>query len=568
MKKTDLKKKKLGEVLLEAGLITRGQLEEALQIQRKTRRRLGRVFTDLGYVDEAELCNTISKQLKIPMLDLDKTPPEDDAKGIISEGTCREKGVIPVRIVGGELTLAMTNPLDWMTIQEVEFAAGMTVNAAIAPESSILRAIDRVAGIEEKSDDASAGLPEAADIDISKIAVEGFGTDLNSLYRASEFPPVVQAFSALLSDALLAGATDLHLEPRDKYVQIRIRVDGTLRNTLRYPRRAHDALTARAKALTRLDIANRTMPQEGSNRLSLGGREINIRVNTLPSVNGESVLISLAEKSKAVREIGELGMHPDLRRRVSAMLHRGQGLILLTGLKGSGRTTTLYSLLKVIESDTLSIVSIGTKSKYSLTQVKEVVLNEAAGFGMSVAIAAALKNDPDVIATGEIGSAKAASAAIEAAMNGKLIISKMEAPDVAAALVRLSSLGVSSYSIRSAVSGVMAQKLLKGLCPDCKEPLETSTLTAIKDMPELKAAYTGTGCKKCGGTGVKGRVAVFEIIAMDHNLVKALSSDDFSENNIRYAAQHSGHLSMFEDAWAKVSSGDISIEEALSLRPG
>jgi type IV pilus assembly protein PilB len=568
MKKADLKKKKLGEVLLEAGIITKGQLEEALLIQRKTKRRLGRVFTELGYVDETELCNTISKQLKIPMVDLDKTPPEEDAKGIINEETAREKGVIPVRIVGGNLTLAMTNPLDWMTIQEVEFAAGMKVNVAIAPESSILRAIDRAAGIEERSDEKSAELPEAVDIDISKIAVEGFGTDINSLYRASEFPPVVQTFSALLSDALMAGATDLHLEPREKYVQIRIRVDGTLRNTLRYPRRAHDALAARAKALSRLDIANRTMPQEGSNRLSLGGREINIRVNTMPSVNGESILVSLAEKSQTVREISELGMHPDLRRKVSALLHRGHGLLILSGLKGSGRTATLYSLLKAIESDTLSIVAIGTSRKYSLPNVKEVVLNEAAGFGMSVAITAALKHDPDVIATGEIKTEKAASAAIEVAMKGKLVISITDAPDVAAALVKLSSLGISSYSLRSAVTGVMAQKLLKGICTNCKEPLEASTLTAIRDMPELKEAYTGTGCKKCGGTGIKNRVAVFELIAMDHNLVKAISSDEFSENNIRYAAQHSGHWSMFEDAWAKVSSGDITIEEALSLRPG
>jgi type IV pilus assembly protein PilB len=449
MKKADLKKKKLGEVLLEAGLINKAQLEEALQLQSKTRHRLGRVLEELGYVDEADLCNTMSKQLNIPMVDLDKTPPEEEALGKVSEETARERGVIPVRIMGGELTLAMSNPLDWMTIQEVEFATGMNVNVVIAPESSILSAIDRTAGIGESPDEADAGLPEAADIDIERIAVEGFGTNINSLYRAAEFPPVVQTFSALLSDALLAGASDMHLEPRDKYVQVRIRVDGALRNTIRYPRRAHDALAARAKALTRLDIANRTMPQEGSNRISLGGRDLNIRVNALPSKKGESILVSISEESRPVIEIAGLGMHPELRRDVSALLHRGQGLLLISGLQGSGRSSTLYSLLQFMESDTLSIVSIGASGKYSLDRVKEISLNEAAGFGMSAAINSALKHDPDVLATGELRNEKSAAAAIKAAMHGKLVISLIESPDIAAAMVRLSSMGVSSYLLRS-----------------------------------------------------------------------------------------------------------------------
>jgi len=568
MKKADLKKKKLGEVLLEGGLISKGQLEEALQLQRRTRRRLGRVLVDLGYVDEMDLCNTMSKQLNIPLADLDKNPPEEEAVAKISEEKAREKGVIPVRIVGTELILAMSNPLDWMTIQEVEFASGMKVNVAIAPESAILRAIDRSVGIEEIKEDAGSGLPEAADIDISKIAVEGFGTDINSLYRAAEFPPVVQTFSALLADALNAGATDLHLDPRDKYVQVRIRVDGALRNTIRYPRRAHDALTARAKALTRLDMANRTMPQEGSNRVSLGGRDISIRVSTLPTQNGESVLVSLAEESREVLDIGKLGLGDEIRRKISSLVHKGQGLILISGLKGSGRTSTLYSLLQLIGSDTLSIVAIGTAKKYTLSKVKEVALNEPAGFGMSMAISSALKHDPDVLATGEIRDTKTAAAVIEAAMDGKLVISVIDSTDAASALVRLSSMGISSFSMRSAITGVLAQKLLKGICPGCRESLETSNLTAIRDLPELKGAYTGTGCKKCGGTGIKGRIAVFELLTMDNNLVKALSSDEFSENNIRYAAQHSGHATMFQDAWAKVATGDITVEEALTLRPG
>jgi len=564
MKNTDLRKKKLGEVLLEAGLITGDQLEEALALQRRTRRRLGRLFIELGYVDEQDLCLTISRQLKIPLVDLDETPPEEEAIGKVSEETAREKAVIPVRIAGKELTLAMSNPLDWMTTQEVEFATGMKVNIAIAPESSILRAIDRAFGAEERAEDASSGLPEASDIDISRIAVEGFGTDIDSLYRAAEFPPVVQTFSRLLSDAILAGATGIHLEPRAKHVQVRIRVDGALRNTLRYPRRAHDALSARAKALTRLDIANRTMPQEGSNRISLGGRDISIRVNSLPSVNGESILISLAEKSGSIIEIGRLGLNPDLRRKVSSMLHRGQGLLLLAGLKGSGRHSTLYSLLQLIEADSLSMVGIGTSGRYSLGSLMEITINEAAGFGMPAAIRSSLKHDPDIIATGEIKDEKSAIAALEAATNGKLVISLIEAPDVAAAFVKLSSLGLSSYAIRSAITGVLAQKLLKGICPGCKEPLDVSTLTAIKNLPQPEKAFTGTGCNKCGGTGIKNRVAVFEFITMDHNLISALSGD-FSENNIRNAANLSGFGTMFDDAWTKVSSGDITVEEALGL---
>ena len=566
MKKTDLKKKKLGEVLVEAGLITNGQLEETLALQRKTRRRLGRLFIELGYVDETELCQTVSRQLKIPMVDLECTDPEEEALLKVPEELARERVVVPVRIVGGELTLAMANPLDWMTIQEVEFAAGMKAYVTIATETAILRALDRAHGREEGVEDATAGLPESTDIDISKIAVEGFGTDLDSLYRAAEFPPVVQTFSMLLSEAVRAGATDLHLEPREKHVQVRMRVDGSLRNSLRYPRRAHDAIAARAKALARLDLANRTMPQEGTNRISLGGSELSIRVSTLPTLNGESIIVSIVGKTRAVIEIARLGMDAEMRRKVSALIHKGQGLLLISGLKGSGRRTTQYSLLQLVESDTMSIIGIGTASGFTLERIKEINLNEAAGFTMPVAIGSALRHDPDVIATGEIKDARSASAALEAAMNGKLVISTIEAPDAASALAKLSSFNVSSYALSSAISGVLSQKLLKGICSDCRDALDVNGISAIRDLPKLDKAFIGTGCKKCGGTGLKGRVAVFEFVPMDQNLINALSGE-FSQNNIRYAAKRSGYGTMFDDAWHKVSAGAITIEEALGLRP-
>ena len=567
MKKTDLKKKKLGEVLVEAGLITSGQLEEALTLQRTTKRRLGRLFIELWYLDDTELSQTVSKQLKIPLVDLESTDPEEEALTKISEELARERVVIPVRIVAGGLTLAMANPLDWMTIQEVEFAAGMKVNVAIAGEIAILRALDRAFGLDDRAtQDASAGLPETPDIDISKIAVEGFGTDIDSLYRAAEFPPVVQTFSMLLSEAIRTGASDLHLEPREKHVQVRMRVDGTLRNSLRYPRRAHDAIAARAKALTRLDLSNRVMPQEGSNRLSLGGSEINIRVSTLPSVNGESILISVAEKTKPAIEIGNLGLDPEMRRKVSALLHKGQGLLLLSGLKGSGRHTTEYALLKLLESDTLSIIGIGTAGSYSLASVKEISLNEAAGFTMPVAIASALKHDPDVIATGELSDARSASAALDAAMNGKLVISLIEAPEAASALARLASFEISSYILRSTVSGVLAQKLLKGICRECREELDVKDLSALEGLPKLDKAYTGRGCKKCGGTGLRGRVAVFEFLEMDQSLIRVLT-DECTESSIKQSSQKSGAGTMFSDAWTKVSSGSLTVKDALSLKP-
>lgn len=565
MKKADLKKKKLGEVLLEAKILSKGQLEEALTLQRKTRRRLGKLLIELGYVDEDELAQTLSVQLKVPTVNMESIDPDEDALSKVSEEQAREKVIMPVKLNDKNLTIAMASPLDWMTIQEIEFATNTRVTVNIATESSIMKAIDRAYGQERPIEDINAGLPEAPEVDISKIAVEGMGSDLDSLYRAAEHTPVVQMFSKMLADALRANATAIHLEPREKFVQVRMRIDGSLRNTLRYPHRAHEAIAARAKSLTRLDLLNRTMPQEGTNRVGLGGREVNISVNTLPSINGESILISIIEKARPIVPTAKLGLSPQTYKFISSTLHKGQGILLLGGLAGSGRHTTMYSLLQLLESEAVSIVAVGTASGYSLPGAKEIQTNDAAGFGLAIALRSALKHDPDIIATGEIKDKASAEEIARAAFSGKLVISIIESPDAVSAITKLASFGLSPHTIRSTLSGILAQKLLKGICQSCRQPLEPETMTFIKTLPPLEMAYTGTGCKKCAGTGSKGRVAVFEFIGINATMMNSINRD-MDESSLAKGALSSEFTTLFDDAWAKTASGYITADEALTLR--
>lgn len=567
MKKADLRKKKLGEVLMDAGMISDRQLEEALVLQRKTRRRLGRIFIELGYVDENSLADTLASQLKVPLVDLTASEPTGEALAKVPEELARDRFLLPLWITGGEMTVAMANPLDWGTIQDLEFSAGLRVNINIAAESEILKALDRAYGVTDDLEDIGAHIPETGDTDLASISVEGFGSDIDSLYRAAEFPPVVQTFSMLMSEALRAGASDIHLGPREKFVQVRMRIDGMLRSSIRYPRGAHEAMVARAKTLGKLDVANRTMPQEGGNRIGVAGREVNIRINTLPSLNGESVIVSIEEKTRPTIPFGKLGLPEKIRKSVSTVLHRGQGLLVLTGLKGSGRHSTLYSLLQLVESEALNMVGIGTSSGYSIDGLSEMRLNEAAGLGLPQSIAAALKHDPDIIATGNITDSTSAEAAMDAAMSGKLVISLMESPDSASAMGKLMDMGVSAHAVMSSVSGVLAQKLIKGICQGCIEPLDPSTMHSLKNMPPLESAFTGVGCKKCGGTGVKGRVAVFEFLGMEPELRKALEHG-FNEYTLREEADKLGLSTIFDDAWHKAASGLVTIDEAMSLGHG
>lgn len=561
-------KKKVGEVLLEAGLITPEQLENSLKLQKGKNKRIGKILVELGYVNEDQIAEAISKQLSIPLVDCKKFTVTQELIALVPKEIAEKKSVLPLELRDKTLLLAMADPLDWQTVDDMRFRTGLKISIAVSSETCIVDAIEKVYGSEEKVWDLIKEMPAYEGVEFVKESIEDSekGVNIQSIYKLSETPPIVKLVTMVLADAVKTRASDVHIEPAEQYVQVRYRIDGELKNMLKYPRHLQDAVTSRVKIISNLDITNRRLPQDGRSTLRLSEKSIDLRISTLPSVYGETIVIRILDAKTGLIPLSELGIPEHILKPLIEIISQPQGMLLVTGPTGSGKTTTLYSILRQLQAETENIITVEDPVEYKLHGITQVAVNDAIGLSFSGALRSILRQDPDIIMVGEIRDRETADTAARSALTGHLVLSTVHTNDTVSTVTRLIDIGLEPFLVTPAVTGILSQRLVKKICTNCKvETVPPIEVSAAKYSP-LKTASKGVGCKDCKGTGYRGRIGVYELLRMNTK-IKRLIAKRASEDEIRDAAVESGTVTLFEDAWAKVRDGITSVEEVVSKIP-
>ncbi len=484
-----LKKKYLGELLIEAGAITPEQRDEALRQQRRLGKRLGEVLVELGYLTEERLAHALSEQLGLPYIDLRVFPVNQAAVNLIPEEMARRLKVLPVDTRDGRLTLAMADPLDVFAADRVRKYTALQVEPAVASARELQEAIARYYRAE--------GAEEP-------IRVEQYSPPAALQAEEEEAAPVVKLVNSIVNQAVRARASDVHIEPEEEGLRVRFRIDGILHEAMRPPAQMHPGIVSRVKILAGMDIAEKRLPQDGSFSIQSNGKVFDVRVSTLPTPYGEKVVLRLLEKTTGLPELQELGFSPDTLQSYERLIRRPYGFILSTGPTGSGKTTTMYASLKTINTLQKNIITIEDPIEYSLKGITQVQVNPKIGLSFANGLRSILRQDPDVIMVGEIRDLETASIATHAALTGHLVLSTLHTNEAVGAVARLIDMGVEPFLIASSLVGVLSQRLVRKVCPHCREPLqEVPPVLGELSPPEPLQLFRGRGCQE-SGHGVSG----------------------------------------------------------------
>ena len=561
-------KKQLGSMLLEKGLITEEQLEYAFTIEKNKKEKIGKIITELGIITEKQLIKTLSKQMSIPMVNCSDYAPSHDLVAMVSRTIAEEKLVFPFKLKAPHLTLAMVNPLDWETINHIAFDTGLKIKVAVSSEKDILNAIEQFYGFEEESWDMLQEMPSDNEVEfineVSKSTNDVI--DIKTVFKDSAAPPIIRLVTMIISNAVKEEASDIHIEPNEKNVTVRYRIDGELKEVLSFPKHIQNSAISRIKIISNLDITNTRLPQDGRSTLQLKDRNVDLRISTMPSAFGELVVIRLLDRKSNLISLGELGIPPYSLSMLTEIFTRPQGMLLVTGPTGSGKTTTLYSILQQIKTVLRNIITLEDPIEYNLPGINQISINENIGLTFARALRSVLRQDPDTIMLGEIRDFETAEIGIRAALTGHLVLSTLHTNDTVSTISRLIDIGLEPFLVTGAVSGIISQRLIRKNCANCKTEVPAPQKTQEFNLPHLTKYYKGTGCIKCNNTGYKGRIGVYELLKMDRGL-KELISRNSCEEDLWNSARKSGTRSLFEDAWLKVEDGTTTIEEVISKIP-
>jgi len=548
-------KKRLGEILVDMGLVTDEQIEDCLIRQKETRQRLGQMLLEDKVVSELDLTKALATKFGIEYLDLTKIQLDMSAAGLMSERLCRRYGAIPVRFIDDTtLQVAMVDPANVLVADDLRIMTGYTILPAIASEEDVFGAIGKL----NRLDDQVHENPDAV------VAGDEEITDIREM---TEEPPIVKLVNSVIAQSVDDGASDIHFEPQAKELVIRFRMDGVLHEVMSVPRRMQNGVISRLKVMAELDIAERRVPQDGRMGLVVGGKPIDMRVATLPTVYGEKIVMRLLDKSNVMLNLTELGFSDKALKRYKRSFTRPYGAILVTGPTGSGKSTTLYATLNIINSPEKNVITVEDPVEYRLNGINQVQVNMKAGMTFAAALRSILRCDPDIVMVGEVRDRETASIAIESALTGHLVLTTLHTNDAPGALSRLTEMGIEPFLTSSAVDCVLAQRLARKLCKECKEPYEPSLEMLKKnDFPpevfemEKVTLYRPKGCSRCNGTGYKGRLGIYEVMIVSE-AIRRLTVERKSADEISRVAQAEGMKNLREDGIDKVLAGATSIEE-------
>ena len=553
---------RLGDVLLAAGVVSGPELERALDAQRSvvgTRRRLGHLLVDLGIATERQIADALAEQLNLEVVDLTKTAVAPETVRLLPRAVSQRLGMIVIAREGRRLTLAVSDPTDVVALDDVRLHTGASeLVVRVATETQVRDHLTRTWSLAEDSSDVSTFF----DSDVVRARDE-------EVADSRDDAPTVRLVTIVLADAVRVGASDIHVEPQRDGLRIRYRVDGVLREVMTLPRGAHASIVSRFKIVSGLDIAERRVPQDGRTRITVDGRQIDARVSTLPSVHGEKVVIRLLAQADRLQPLAETGLDDDQLTVVRRALASPQGLVLITGPTGSGKTSTLYSALQEIHTPERNIVTIEDPVELQVPGLTQVQVHERSGLTFSRGLRAVLRQDPDVVLVGEVRDLETAELAMRAALTGHLVLTTLHTNGALASVARLVDMGLEPYVVGSALTAVVAQRLVRRPCPSCAVPHDPdpAVLHALGLDPRLLADATpvlGAGCSECGGTGYRGRTGVFELLEVDQELRQVLLSDP-TERAIGAAA--AGMATLQDAAVAKALDGLTTFDEVLRVSP-
>ncbi|MDY0063270.1 MAG: type IV-A pilus assembly ATPase PilB [Myxococcota bacterium] len=552
----------LGELLVRENMVSLAQLQQAQESQRREGGRVSYHLTKMGFIGGSELASFLSQQYGVPAIELEEFEIDEDVISLIPKDVAEKHMVVPINRAGNSLIVAMSDPSNIFAIDDLKFLTGYNIEVVVASEDAIRKAIERY---YERGIAYSDVLNEFSEDDIEVIESDE-GIDLVELARSSEQAPVVKLVNLILLDAIKKGASDIHVEPYEKQLRVRYRIDGVLYEVMNPPFKLKNAITSRLKIMAQMDIAERRLPQDGRIKLKLGKeREMDFRVSALPTLFGEKIVLRLLDKSNLELDMTKLGFEPEPLSLFKDAIHRPFGMVLVTGPTGSGKTTTLYSALSELNKTTDNISTAEDPVEYNLAGINQVHMNDSIGLNFATALRSFLRQDPDIIMVGEIRDFETAEIAVKAALTGHLVLSTLHTNDAPSTISRLLNMGIEPFLVTASVNLIMAQRLARRICPECKEESDVSPDLLI-DMgmkPELAdhaVCYKGAGCRMCSDTGYKGRVALYEVMSF-YDELKEFVLQGYSTNELKNEGIRLGMKTLRQAGLTKVLEGITTIEE-------
>ncbi len=564
---------RLGELLVREDLITPLQLQKALEETKRSGGRLGAELAKLGFLEENELTAFLSRQYGVPSINLKEFEIDPDVIQLIPRDVVSKHQVIPVNRTGSTLIVAMADPSNIFAVDDIKFLTGYNVEVVVAAEQDIAEAEEKYYTQSVNFDDVMDDF-EDGDIEFGEEGGEE-DEDINilDLEKSAGDAPVVKLVNLILMDAIRKNASDIHCEPFEKQFRIRYRIDGMLYEVMKPPVKLKHAITSRLKIMAQLDIAERRLPQDGRIKMKLGrNREMDFRVSSLPTLWGEKVVLRLLDKSNLQLDMTKLGFEERTLERFKEAIYQPYGMILITGPTGSGKTTTLYSVLSELNKSTTNISTAEDPVEYNLFGINQVQMHDEIGLNFATALRAFLRQDPDIILVGEIRDFETAEIGIKAALTGHLVLSTLHTNDAPSSISRLLNMGIEPFLVSSSVLMIGAQRLVRTVCQDCKEPQEVTeqTLLDIGVKPEEAEEYevhVGAGCRTCNNTGYKGRSACYEIMPMTEE-IREFVLNGASTLEIKREAIRQGMKTMRMAALTKLKNGTSSLEEVVRMTAG
>ncbi len=553
--------KRLGDLLVDEGLITKEQIEKAISVQKEKGGRLGSILVQLGFVTDKQITEVLGKQYGVPTVDLEKENIDPEVAKLIPPQVAQKFQVVPVKRDGKTLYLAMANPVDVYTIEDIKFITGYEIVPMVASENMISKAIERIYGISGAFADVLEEIEDDEEIEVIEDKEEEvFGTAI-----AADAPPVVKLVNSIITEAVTRGASDIHIEPFERLLRVRYRIDGALVEAMSPQYTMGPALVSRIKIMSNLDISERRLPQDGRIRMKVKNKTVDLRVSTLPVVHGEKIVIRISEKENFNIGLEKLGFNKVALKHFLHAISRPNGVVLVTGPTGSGKSTTLYSALARLNTPEVNIITAEDPVENEIMGVNQVQVREEIGYTFAKALRAFLRQDPNIIMVGEIRDKETAEIAIRASLTGHLVLSTLHTNDTATTISRLADMGVAPYLVASSLNLVEAQRLVRRVCEKCKEPITVPDEEFIKlgvDPKYMRDGkyYKGAGCPHCNFTGYKGRVGIYEVMPITPT-IRRMIVDGASADELRAQAIKEGMITLRQDALMKLKAGITTIEE-------
>jgi len=557
---------RLGDLFVSEGLITQEQLQEALQKAKEEGTRIGYTLVDEGMVAEEELTRMLSKQYRVPAVDLDKVEVSEKVLKLVPAEMAFKHLVLPLRKVGRTLTVAMANPSDLSAVDDLKFVTRFEIEPVIVGEYTLRKHLEKYYDTaEDQMQEMLGDLIEEEEVEF--VEEEEEDVSVTALQEQVDAAPVVKFINGLLTDAVHKGVSDIHIEPYEKEIRVRYRIDGALREVMKPPYKMKAALTSRVKILADLNIAERRVPQDGRIKLRMKKRVVDFRVSTLPVIFGEKIVLRILDKGNLTLDLEKFGFEPKAEEDFMGAIMNPYGMVLVTGPTGSGKTTTLYSALSKVNDETVNIMTAEDPVEYNLHGINQTQVRNEIGMTFAAALKAFLRQDPNIIMVGEIRDIETGGIAIKAALTGHLVLSTLHTNDAPSTVTRMIDMGLEPFNVASALNLITAQRLVRRICSRCKVETEYSEehLNAANvplDWAEETTFMKGEGCDACNGSGYKGRQGLFEVMAVNSRLRK-LIMEEAGSDELRDAAIDEGMLTLRMDGLKKIEKGITTLDEVV-----